>query len=99
MELKALLEGISYHIQQGTAQQNVTEVQYDSRKVEAGHLFVCITGFQTDGHQYIPMALQQGAAALLCEREIEGVPKDVAVIVTENTRKALAALSMQLSCT
>lgn len=93
MELKALLEGISYHIQQGTAQQNVTEVQYDSRKVEAGHLFVCITGFQTDGHQYIPMALQQGAAALLCEREIEGVPKDVAVIVTENTRKALAIIS------
>ena len=60
MNLKQLLEGISYEVQQGTADVEISDFQYDSRKVEKDGLFVCITGFQTDGHKYIPMALERG---------------------------------------
>ena len=90
MKLKQLLDGISYKVQQGTAELEISEIQYDSRKVETNSLFVCITGFQTDGHKYIPMAVEKGAAALLCEHEVENVPENVTVIVTENNRIALA---------
>ena len=90
MKLKQLLDGISYKVQQGTAELEISEFQYDSRKVEKDSLFVCITGFQTDGHKYIPMAVEKGAAALLCEHEVENVPENVTVIVTENNRIALA---------
>ena len=71
MNLKQLLEGISYEVQQGTADVEISDFQYDSRKVEKDGLFVCITGFQTDGHKYIPMALEKGAVALLCEHRVE----------------------------
>ena len=93
MNLKQLLEGISYEVQQGTADVEISDFQYDSRKVEKDGLFVCITGFQTDGHKYIPMALEKGAAALLCEHRVENVPEGVTVLVTENNRTALALLS------
>ena len=46
MNLKQLLEGISYEVQQGTADVEISDFQYDSRKVEKDGLFVCITGFQ-----------------------------------------------------
>ena len=61
MNLKQLLEGISYEVQQGTADVEISDFQYDSRKVEKDGLFVCITGFQTDGHKYIEKAAQSGA--------------------------------------
>ena len=93
MNLKQLLEGISYEVQQGTADVEISDFQYDSRKVEKDGLFVCITGFQTDGHKYIPMALEKGAVALLCEHRVENVPEGVTVLVTENNRIALALLS------
>lgn len=93
MKLKQLLEGISYEVQQGSAEMEISDFQYDSRKVEKDSLFVCITGFQTDGHKYIPMAVEKGAVALLCEHRVEGVPEGVTVIVTENNRVALAVVS------
>ena len=92
MNLKQLLEGISYEVQQGTADVEISDFQYDSRKVEKDGLFVCITGFQTDGHKYIPMALEKGAAALLCEHRVENVPEGVTVLVTKNNRIALTPL-------
>lgn len=42
-------------------------VCYDSRKVEKGDLFVAVKGFSSDGHRFIPTALEKGAAAVLCE--------------------------------
>ena len=92
VKLKQLLEGISYEVQQGTAELEISEIQYDSRKVEKDSLFVCITGFQTDGHKYIPMAVEKGAAALLCEHTVENVPENVTVIkgMDEDVRPILA---------
>lgn len=93
MLLQKLLEGIPYKMLQGTDQAEIKMPVYDSRKVQPGDLFVCITGFQTDGHRYIPMALEKGAAALLVEHAVEDVPENITVIQTENNRQALAALS------
>ena len=91
--LQKLLEGIPYKMLQGTDQAEIKMPVYDSRKVQPGDLFVCITGFQTDGHCYIPMALEKGAAALLVEHAVEDVPQNITVIQTENNRQALATLS------
>ncbi len=50
-------------------------VCYDSRKTQPGDLFVAVRGFETDGHRYIPMAAQKGAAAVLCEEPpADGTP-------------------------
>ena len=50
-------------------------VCYDSRRTQPGDLFVAVRGFETDGHRYIPMAMEKGAAAVLCEEApAEGTP-------------------------
>ena len=51
----------------GDADVDITGVNIDSRKIEKGHLFVAIKGTQTDGHRFIPKALELGAVAVLCE--------------------------------
>jgi len=92
MYLNDLLEGLDYTCLQGDVHTLVTDLAYDSRKVNEGSVFVCITGTAADGHKYIPDAIDKGAAALIVERDIE-LPKGVTVIKVDNTRKALAYMS------
>ena len=51
----------------GDAEVEITGVNIDSRRIEKGHLFVAIPGTQTDGHKFIPKAIELGAVAVLCE--------------------------------
>ena len=94
MRLESLLKNIDYKIVCGTAETEVNAVQYDSRKVEKGDLFVCITGFQTDGHKYAASAVEKGASVIVAEHMVDGLENSgVTVVITENTRKALAFIS------
>lgn len=62
----------------------------DSRKLQPGQLFIALQG-ERDGHDFIPMAMEKGAAAVLCSRECPGVP----AIVVEDTRRALGDIARQ----
>ena len=66
-------------------------VTADSRKVTPGALFVAMSGGSADGHKYIPMAIEHGAAAVVGEQEINGLA--VPYIRVENSRQSLAYLS------
>ncbi|WP_050697546.1 UDP-N-acetylmuramoyl-L-alanyl-D-glutamate--2,6-diaminopimelate ligase [Anaeromassilibacillus senegalensis] len=90
MVLKELLEGLDYTCS-GDVEQEITSLVYDSRKVQPGAVFVCLSGSQVDGHIYAEKAVEAGAAALVVQREVpvEGVP----VVRVKNTRYALAVLS------
>ena len=75
MLLRELLSGIEILEANLDLNTEISGISYDSRKTEPGNLFVAISGFETDGHKYIPAALNRGAAAVLCEiRPEEGVP-------------------------
>ena len=67
MKLIELLKYVTPVNVLGNTDIDITGVDIDSRKVEKGHLFVAIKGTQTDGHRFIPKALELGAAAILCE--------------------------------
>ncbi len=92
--LGELLKEISYECVCGTTEQEITGVIYDSRKVTAGCLFVCIPGAKADGHKFAADAVRSGAAALLTEHEVE-LPEgaDVTVIRVEDVHYALAFVS------
>jgi UDP-N-acetylmuramoyl-tripeptide--D-alanyl-D-alanine ligase len=60
----------------------------DSRKIEPGQLFIALQG-ERDGHDFIPMALEKGAAAVLCSRKVGDYPS----IIVEDTRKALGDIA------
>ena len=67
MKLSELLKNVEVLNSLGDADVDITGVNIDSRRIEKGHLFVAIPGTQTDGHNFIPKAIEQGAAAVLCE--------------------------------
>ena len=67
MKLSELLKLVKPIAIVGDAEVEITGVNIDSRKIENGHLFVAIKGTQTDGHRFIPKALELGAKAVLCE--------------------------------
>lgn len=93
MKLEELLEKVSYTLVQGDLSQPVTTLVYDSRKVEQGSVFVCISGSMRDAHEFIPEVIKKGAAVLVVEKEVTDIPSHVAVVRVENTRYALAELS------
>jgi len=67
MKLSTLLKYVKPVSIVGDADVDITGVNIDSRKIEKGHLFVAIKGTQTDGHRFIPKAVELGAVAVLCE--------------------------------
>ena len=89
MKLRELLEGLSLVSATADLEMEISGVSYDSRTTRPGDLFVAMTGFETDGHAYIPKAVEAGAAAVLCQRPPEnGLP----YVQVENSRRALAVL-------
>lgn len=62
----------------------------DSRKVKTGALFVACSGEQSDGHNYIPQALSQGASVILAQRKVSEDPR---VIIVPNTRYLLSKIA------
>ena len=70
---------------------DVKGIAYDSRKVCKGYIFVCIKGFETDGHKYVSGAIENGAEAIVAEEKLDGT--DLPVFYYENTRIALAELA------
>ena len=89
MKLSDLLRDIPVLEMTAGLDLEISGVSYDSRKTEAGHLFVAISGYAMDGHKFIPMAAQKGAACVLCERKPEA---EIPYILVEDSRAALAAL-------
>ena len=73
----------------------VSDIVYDSRKLEKGTMFVCMVGTVTDGHKYIADAVEKGASVIVAEREEEtgGIPEEITVLLVESARHALALMS------
>ena len=90
MILSEILKGIQVIECTASPHQEITGISYDSRKVEQGQLFVAISGFQSDGHRFIPMAKDKGAAVILCEKKPE---VEIPYVLVENTRLAMALAS------
>lgn len=91
MKLSQILKGLSYSCS-NFSDCEINDIAYDSRKCGEGILFVCLVGAFTDGHKYIQSAYDKGSRVFLCEREVE-LPSDAVVIITGNTRSALAKIS------
>lgn len=89
MNLKDILCKIDYKVIKGTDDLNIKGIQYDSRKVKNGDLFICIEGYKTDGHKYIDSAYKNGAAAIICSRNIEKFP-NCNIIKVDDTRKVMS---------
>jgi len=75
----------------GNGSVDVVDLQYDSRKVEPGSLFFCVVGEKVDGHEFGARAVEDGAAALVVERELTELA--VPQVVVPDSRAAMAPLA------
>ncbi len=92
MKLKQILDNFDYIVENGSVDTEICHLVMDSRKVEPGDVFVCISGAVTDGHDYVEEVIEKGAVAVIVEREVP-FRGEVTVVKTENTRYALACMS------
>lgn len=94
MLLNSLLADLPYDVMQGGLNREVQSIVYDSRKVTQDSVFVAITGFMQDGHQYIPQAIEKGATAIIVEKYDRTIDYDtVTVLQVRDSREALAMMS------
>jgi UDP-N-acetylmuramoyl-L-alanyl-D-glutamate--2,6-diaminopimelate ligase len=96
VELNTVLHGIDFIRRAGPGTE-VNGVEYDSRKVRQGSLFVAFRGGTTDGNRYLPQAVAQGASAIVTDSasgfSAATAYPDLAVIEVEQGRRALAAIA------
>ena len=89
MQLHDLLEGLEILSLRADPTKEITGVSYDSRDLEPGHVFVAISGTETDGRLFAAEAVERGAACVICEEELEALP----CVVVPSARRALAVTS------
>ncbi|MBK9389393.1 MAG: UDP-N-acetylmuramoyl-L-alanyl-D-glutamate--2,6-diaminopimelate ligase [Bacteroidetes bacterium] len=89
MKLENILEGIDVISFTGDSSLEIAAVEFDSRKVIPGSLFVAVRGVSTDGHNFISQAVASGASAIVCETLPDKPDNGVSWIRTSDTAKAL----------
>lgn len=96
MKLSRLLRDVNGGDLCGKPEREITGICSDSRRVGQGSLFVAIPGFQSDGHQYIRQAMEQGAYAVVAQHAPDcPVPEGVTLILVDDARRALAQLAAE----
>lgn len=86
MNLENLIKNLEAKVI-GETNLDILDITYNSKKVKKGSLFVCLCGENSDGHDFAKDAERNGAAAILCEKQVQvNIPQ----IVVSSTRKALS---------
>lgn len=87
--LKDILYGVSLTAIHGDRDSEITAIAFDSRKVEAGTLFVAIKGLRTDGHEYIAESISKGAVAVVCQELPKKQLQEITYIQVDNPAAAM----------
>lgn len=90
MHLKDVLNGIQIVETNADLDTDIADISYDSRTVTSGNLFVAIKGTVSDGHKFIPSAVEKGAAVILCEDKPQ---IEIPYVLVADSRLALALAS------
>ena len=91
MKLDELIEHLDYKDLANFKNVEVTGISYNSKTTKPGDIFVCLTGEYTDGHEYAPNAIENGAVALLVEHKVDAgkTPQ----IIVSSTRHKIADIA------
>lgn len=91
--LKDILHKVKFSLVTGDPELTMHSVQFDSRKVGQGDLFIAVKGNQSDGHDYIPQAIKAGAAAIVCEAPPSDIPDKLVVVQVNDSSEALGVIA------
>ena len=91
--LRDILYGVSLNQVSGSTELEVTSICFDSRRAERGALFIAVKGTISDGHDFIDKAIEQGAAAIVCETFPGELHKGVNYFLVDNSAKSLGIIA------
>ena len=91
--LKDILFKVSLEEISGNTHLLIARVQFDSRKVGTGDVFVAVNGTQSDGHKFIPQAIANGATAIVAEQLPEKLNPEITYVKVGNSAKALGIIA------
>src|SRR3954470_14500056 len=92
-ELKDILYKVSLTSSYGDMSGEVKGICFDSRKVQAGFLFVAVKGTLSDGHQFINKAIDLGASIIVCEKMPESANEKVTYVTVKDSAHALGVIA------
>ena len=89
-KLKDILYGVAVESIKGSTDIPVSSIEFDSRKIESGALFVAQKGLEYDGHGFIAKAILQGAVAVICQEIPSETSDEITYVKVVNSDEALA---------
>lgn len=93
IKMKDIFKGIKYKIlKKSEKNRKYRELEYDSRKIKEGDIFIALKGKNIDGHQYIDKAIENGAKAIIVSEEVD-LKYDVDCILVKDLRKNLGIIA------
>jgi len=95
MRINDLIRNIGVVSLTGEKDPFIGSIEFDSRKVAPGTLFVAVRGTRSDGHDFIAKAVESGASAVICEVLPEKADEKVCWIKTDDSAKALGIVASE----
>jgi len=92
-KLKKILEGISIARKTEFLPEQIQDIQYDSRQVKKGDVFVALKGQENDGHLFIRQAVENGASLIVVEQWQDELTKQIGQVLVSDTHSALALMA------
>ena len=91
--LREIVYKVSIEVVKGSTDIAINTIHFDSRKIGSNDLFIAIRGTQSDGHDFIEKAIQQGAVAIVCDTFPTEIIEGITYIQVKDTNKALAFIA------
>ncbi|MDO6595330.1 UDP-N-acetylmuramoyl-L-alanyl-D-glutamate--2,6-diaminopimelate ligase [Oceanihabitans sp. 2_MG-2023] len=93
IDFKDILYKVNINAVVGSTNVYIRNIDFDSRKIAINDVFVAIKGAVVDGHDYIDIAIKQGAMVVVCEKMPHNFNAKVTYVQVENATKALAIMA------
>jgi UDP-N-acetylmuramoyl-L-alanyl-D-glutamate--2,6-diaminopimelate ligase len=92
-KLSQILKGVELNRIIGNSELTIRSVQFDSRKIEQGDIFVAVKGTKSDGHEFIDKVIVSGAKAIVCENFPANIVPEIVYIQVHSSAKALGIMA------
>ena len=91
--LREILYKVEINSVVGNTSLSINKIEFDSRLISDGDMYIAITGVNVDGHSFISQAIQNGATCIVCEKTPDIKTDGIVYVNVKSSRKALAIIS------
>lgn len=93
INLKEILWKVAIEAVNGSTDVAIEKMEFDSRKITENDVFIAIRGTISDGHDFIEIAINKGAIAIICDKFPEIIVTGITYIQVKDTNKAMAFMA------